>query len=149
MRERDKAARFILLTIVPAYILLVLVALVGFKFIEREANDRSESDRSILVQRTIATCEERNVTKDAIRGTINAAIEGGNGGGGIDLTNVPGFSELDLPTQAFFRNLAEMSRDDSGQTSADRLRAYRDSLVNEDCQKVGRDLADQLDVEES
>lgn len=110
--------------------------------VEREAEERALADRRILVQRTVATCNERNHTKEVLRGTISAAIEG-ESTAPTDFTQVPGFDALDANTKTYLRNLS--SATGGGSSSAERLRAYRDSLIDEDCVQLGEDLTEELE----
>lgn len=145
MSERERSgsesmARFILLTVVPAYVLIIIVGIVGFRIVQNESETRNEGDRTILVARTVATCEERNTTREALRGTIDAALTGDGLG---DLTSLPSYRDLDPDTQRFVREIVEAAR--SGPSSADALRSYRATLTDEDCEQVGRDL--RIDLE--
>lgn len=130
--------------LVIGYAILVAGIVIAIIGVRSESDDRADSDRDILLAFTIKTCVDRNQTKDALRETINAGIEGGGVG---DLSKVPGFEDLDAATQIFFRNLATLSEDESGKTSTERLRAYRDSLVDENCDKAADDLRTELEKE--
>lgn len=136
-------ARVVLLTVVPAYILIILIGMIGFRVIHNEETARNESDRQILVSRVVSSCEERNITREALRGTIDAALSGDGLG---DLTLLPSYRDLDPTTQRFVREIAEQTA--NGTSSAAALRAYRDTLAeDEDCVQVGADLSNQLDDE--
>lgn len=141
--EATSFARVVLLTVVPAYVLIILVGIVGFYIISDEADTRTQGDRNILVARTIATCDERNVTKEALRGTIDAALAGEGIG---DLTLLPSYRDLDETTQRFVREIVESTRD--APSSRATLLAFKDTLTDEDCEKIGADLRRDLERED-
>lgn len=141
--ERGTAARAIKFLVAGYFVLLIGIA-GALLAVRAEANHRSAGDRDILIARTVATCNERNITREAIRGTIDAAIEEG---GVEDLTKVPGFDDLDPATQQYFRNIVDLQVDDTGATSTDRLIAYRDSLIDENCDELGERLRAELEKE--
>lgn len=133
--------------LVLGYFVLVVGVVGALVLVRSETNSRSDADRDILVTFTTETCDDRNNTKDALRETITVAIEGGSTEG-LDLTSVPGFEDLDAATQIFFQNLALVTTEGEGQDSTEeRLRAYRDSLVDEDCSTVADDLRKKLEAE--
>jgi hypothetical protein len=139
--SRRDWARTAVWGLVIGYFVLAVFVFFAFQAQGEEADDRVESDRRIVVAQTVLSCEDRNHTKKVLRETIDAALAGGGGIG--DLTKVPGFDELDPDTQEYFRNL--MAGGSDSQSSGDRLRAYRDSLIDEDCKALGRKLSAELE----
>lgn len=98
---------------------------------ENSKSDRNNRDDIILEavgQADFHNCIERNELRQSLRQLVVAATEGS--GGGIDLTVVPGFSDLDEATQQFFRNLATPRTEEEGQSTRDRLLS---TIVDEAC----------------
>lgn len=137
------AVRFIKF-MVPAYILMVIAFGVAMVVMKGEIDDRIGADRRQVLAADFTNCEQRNLTKDSLRGVIDAALGSGSGTG--DLTKVPGFESLDPSMQQYLRNLstASANSDDQG-SSRDRLLAFRDSLVNQDCEAIKATQEQKLD----
>jgi len=136
--ELTPVAKLIVKTVVPVYLLVMGTMALSFHLntqrvedAKSEAEARIEGDRAILVQRTVATCEERNLTKEALRGTIDAALAGSGRG---DLTQAPSFDRLPPDIQQFVREISVTNGEPSSATS---LRVYRETLLDEDCKAVG------------
>lgn len=134
-----------------AYIVIACAAAFGLWRVESTADEahdaaaRAEATAIAFeeaeVRQDAEDCANRNQTKDALRGVINAAIgenrSSSGGGGSLDPSVIPGFADLDPEDQVFWMNVLRAisgGGDDGDNTnSTERLIAYRDSLVNEDC----------------
>lgn len=86
----DMPRRWRWLLIIGPYLALVIAAFVGFRQLEDESQQR---------------CLNRQADRQVLRQVVDIATTPSSGGGSLDLTVVPGFSDLDEATQAFMRNL--------------------------------------------
>ncbi len=131
----------IILTALGQLLVLACVVLGGWLVIEDQA-DRTEADRQFIVDSAVDSCEDRNFTKQALRDLIRTAIADNSRGMG-DLMQVEGFDDLPPSMQTYLRNLSQPSSDTP--STADRLRAYRDGLVDEDCGALAARIHAELD----
>lgn len=132
----SRTARTIVHLIVPVYVVVVLMILgavaysrIQLQNFKDEEAHRLETDRDLLLTFTEENCHDRNVTKEAVRGTIDAALRSE---GRRDLTRVPSFKLLPPEMQQFVRDISNPGNP----TAADNLRAYRETLVDEDCKAL-------------
>ncbi len=113
--ERHTAARTIVVFIVPVYLVMILVIILGVWFNNQRLED---------------ACRDRNQTKAAIIGTINAAIETSDQPS-QDLTKLPSFGNLPPEVQQFVREISGPGQSNSA--VKDSLSAYKATLIFEDC----------------
>ena len=112
---------------VVAWSVLALAIVVGFYFDSEDDKAQQASERTVLVKIVESNCDARNLNKAATRDLITTAVGAGEP---TDFTLIPSFQFLDPETQQFLR---DVSRDSSDTTTTERLIAFRDALVNEDC----------------
>lgn len=136
--------------LVAGYFVLAMFVAAAFRSQAEEAEDRAESDRRIVVSQTLVSCRDRNATKDAVRGLIDQAIAEGSNGGNLDFAEIEGFEDLEAQDRAYWLNVGEvLNSAPSGSSITDRLQAYRDGLIDEDCKALAATLERQLREEDA
>lgn len=93
-----------------AYLILAVAVSLGYMRLEGERHAREHQ-----------ACLNQQDGRTVLRAVITRAYSGQS----LDLTNVPGFADLDPATQAFFSNIAVLSRAsaESGTSDKDELLA--------------------------
>lgn len=92
---------------IAAYVALVLALAFGqWRFVSY-VDDQRAQDRQQAVDADYRSCLFGNSVRGTLRALVNLT-----GSTGIDLTQVPGFADLDPATQRFFRTLRDRTAND-------------------------------------
>lgn len=121
-QARRRTIRWVAVLIFGSYGLIAVTALYAADQIEEEAQARA-------AQVTTETCQSRNQIKHALREVITLAT---SSGGGVSMSSLPSFADLDPETQDFVLELEAVSSESSG--AGDALQGYAERfLQDEDC----------------
>lgn len=132
------------LWILPAYLLVVIVAVFAVKLVEWEADKRLAADHAAAVERAVDNCERRNDLARGLKGLVAKATAPSEAAA-VGLTTLAAFGALDPATQAYLTELQAALAEQADSSTAQELIEFADGLVLEDCQALRNDLNDQGD----